>query len=105
MAECEQARRIAEDAKQDVIIELSRKKSRLDIRKDMEKERQRRIKLLKQMAKGESKEAIEMATTNAKLSGLHKDLKESFKKIEVSTLIDLFSLDKTKEKFTSHMFH
>ena len=89
-------RRLAEANKELMHEELLRKSVQKAVGEAVEVERQRRIKVLREMAEGKGDSTYEIADTNAKLSKVHTELKQTFQYIWVCIdnyipLIHIFS--------------
>lgn len=76
-------RRLAQANKELMHEELLKKSVQKAVGEAVEVERQRRIKILKEMAEGKGDSTYEIADTNAKLSKVHSELKETFQYIWV----------------------
>eukprot|EP00795_Rhopilema_esculentum_P014551 gene14551-5620_t len=77
----EQQRLVTEVNKQLVLEELQRKSAQKAVKYAVEIERERRIKILQEMAQGKSDNALEIADMNARLSKVHIELKDAFRYI------------------------
>ena len=82
--ECEQERRSVESTKNRMHEELLSNMARRKAREIFEMERQRKIEEMKRLTETVSAESIAMAETNDRLSHVHKDLKNAFKRMRVS---------------------
>ena len=81
--ECEQERRSVESTKNRMHEELVSNMARRKAREIFEMERQRKIEEMKRLTETVSAESIAMAETNDRLSHVHEDLKNAFKRMRV----------------------
>ena len=81
--ECERDRRTVENTKNRMHEELLSNMARRKAREIFEMERQRKIEEMKRLTETVSEEGIAMAETNDKLSQVHVDLKNAFKRMRV----------------------
>ena len=95
--ECERERRNVENAKMQMHEELLSNMARRKAREIFEMERQRKIEEMKRLTETVSEEGIAMAETNDRLSQVHVDLKNAFKRMRVSIKEDV---SKKKNGFT-----
>ena len=82
--ECEQERRSVESTKNRMHEELLSNMARRKAREIFEMERQRKIEEMIRLTETVSAESIAMAETNDRLSHVHEDLKNAFKRMRVS---------------------
>ena len=102
-------RRLAEANKELMHEELLRKSVQKAVGEAVEVERQRRIKVLREMAEGKGDSTYEIADTNAKLSKVHTELKQTFQYIWVCIdtsipLIHIFSRSCSYISLSSYSF-
>ena len=81
--ECERERRTIENTKMNMHEELLSNMARRKAREIFEMERKRKIEEMKRLTETVSEEGIAMAETNDKLSQVHADLKNAFKRMRV----------------------
>ena len=86
--ECERERRTVENTKNRMHEELLSNMARRKAREIFEMERRRRIEEMTRLTEAVSEEGIAMAETNERLSQVHEDLKNAFKRMRVSRCVD-----------------